>query len=477
MVENFEEPLWSRGKSMKQLRQICRTLGVSAPEQYKRKDIVNVCDYMQKYPDTKLEVLKHKCGDPNITDKDDLVKCVVEKRVKSWSDIRTKKYGNLKCGTGEIIPSVENDTFNDCPMFHRVNDDTGCCKKSMQAKFKAVANVARATHSFRSILKVPSRERMISEMEKTTLTPKEKTKMMEEYETGSRSLDEWIRSDISPLGEREKAVIMTIMSTSQRIFTQNMKEYLDEFMTNQDNNREDDQGLFSWMVKGALRGLWGALKMLANAGISLLWFITTNPHTAKIMGIVIKKVKKRMCRQLSIQLGHITYIETRKVTMGETVAKEIKNVGSYAKEMLPGLISKWTSGSGYDKAYDSTIGAAMGTLGGLSASVLSSIPGIGGAVNFMTNQVNEVMKESMRLGLEVAMYEKDLTESFGILIEIMDISDCIAVQEVERIKGEAEKDDTPRLPTPDKKPDVSEMPGYQYVAMPKPKQREKFPWE
>ena len=71
----------------------------------------------------------------------------------------------------------------------------------------------------------------------------------------------------------------------------------------------------------------------------------------------------------------------------------------------------------------------LGQIGTLATRALSSVPLVGGLAAGMVDISMDLARGTTREATELAVYKKDVTGTFGFMIDIV-MSDCLATQKI-----------------------------------------------
>lgn len=462
------EPEWAQGKTDKDIRMMCRLLKVPGYSGMNRKKMIEECSYTRANPGKNNDQMKKLCEavQPKLNTTGfspaQYEKCVIDYKLQTGRDGIQRPYDTLECASPGVRPSVDNDSYNDCPLFYRRGNDPSmakqlkgkikknqenCCFKSAKARLKAAVRAPLAAkvlyEEFTERMGVASREDLENQLDDTTFSQSEKEEIMNNHEEGQTELRQWIEG--LNLEKRDYAFMLNVGKIMKDQFTAQFQEIITSLEDIKGNVNEIQKKLASeesllgkilskvgsaigWAVGQLYKVISWSVSTLAKMGFNLVKFIITNPHTAKIMAFIALRMKKRICKELSIYMGLYQY--KKKAGILEKAYEKAGDLADIAKAGLPGVVSSFVNGSKFDSMWSTLsagVSAGFSTVLGAIPVISKSVPVIGGIIEVGM----DIAKDAVKFSTEVAMYEQDVTGTFGYIIEIIDLSECIKVHEVE----------------------------------------------
>lgn len=373
MTDTRIEPLWAQGKSVKQLREVCRTFNVKDADEMNREQLIQQCDYLRIYPTLKgdKETLQRKCSKGKIPSKqilamnqDELVNCIVNHRAVAFM---------------AKMHTVAFDTF----------------------------------------------EKQVNELK---ITQEEKTKLLEEHRAGEAQLMNFFNQQ-KDLDEKTFTIVMTLGSSIQTEMKKQFKEFVDAMKSSaigpdgavgasSEKAAKKSESWLWWGVSGLGNIMWKLIKQ----GFDLVKYVMTQPSTARIICYLALTVKRRICRELSIYLGLLEYKEK---SISERAWDQASQLAAHGKEYMLHAATTFMN-TKFNDLWDTMSGIVkMGFV-----SVISFIPGIsalGPAINIMVDAISSIAKESTKFAVETTLYTEQVGGTFRYLLELFNPADCLEV--------------------------------------------------
>lgn len=463
----MSEPLWAQGKSDADLRQVCKVLKVPGYSTMRREELISACTPGSKSSRIRAEDVKNLClkWNPSVNDRfftdEDYQKCYADSKLKDIKKEDERVAKSKTCSYPSKVPQKSYDTFNDCPMFYRRGTDPKikasmkvkpgeeeCCFPSRQAKLKAVFRApvaAKALYNeFLDRFGVGTVEELEEEVQNSKFSSDEKTEIVESYKEDVKDLQLWVEG--LNLSKRDHAFMMSVGKMIKDQFAANLKEAMDDLnqiksgVVDIQQKLSNEQSFLGklmskvgsavgWVAGQVYKVISWSVTTLATLGFNLIRYILTNPRTAKIMAFIALRIKKRICKEVSIYVG--MYVYKKESGILDKITEGVASAAEAAKQGLPGIVANFVNGSKFDTLWGSltdTITSGFSSVLGAVPVISKSVPVVGGLVELGM----DIAKESVRFATEVAMYEKDVTGTVGHIIELIDLTECIKVQEVEK---------------------------------------------
>jgi len=156
------------------------------------------------------------------------------------------------------------------------------------------------------------------------------------------------------------------------------------------------------LVFAAARQIWPSVQ-------SLIVWITTNPHTAKMALVMANFMRKTICRQLANWWQN----SQSTVNFFDPVAM--------AKDLSGPMLTKAVG----DVAKSKTVDAALDSVTGFLADSLSALPVVGGLLKATTQVVGQSLKQSCQEAIEFYVYYASVTQSFTLVVDLINPRPCI----------------------------------------------------
>ena len=427
--------MWAKNLSDKELRKTCRSLGVKGYTGMTREQMAKEC-ILKLSKEQKLE----RCIRSNPSKRsvemtlDEIDECARKATVDNHFEPITLSYattsGNAKCKTPR---SVDNDTFNDCPLFFRVGDD-GCCHPSAKAKFKAIGLVAISTSfmasEIRKTLEVESVDSVRSQLKVTTLEESEVEGLVSSYTEGEKTLNDWVgtvqmtQKDLLftlNIARKIKEEFATQLKATTEMFSNLSEERVVATVHEEERSRVwsflKSVGSYAGWASGKILTFIGlAFRKLIAAGFDVVKYIVSHPQSARLFTFIALKYKQRICREVSIYMGK------GKVTgMWDRIKGSVAEVNSYIThglfEAIATVVSSqslWSSMSGVINSCMSSVFVAVPELSRL-------IPVFGGVLSVSMS----ILHDTVTVAFQAGLYEKALSDTTTYVIELLDVFDCV----------------------------------------------------
>ena len=495
----LETPLWSRDWSDADLRALYRLQEIPGADAMRRKELVTQCA-APLYKETKKmskAVLKKNCEEqsekvfpPGLSlRKSDLASCYVWYKLKNWRQDKQNQYDDLQCEEKkQTTPYPYSDTFNDCPPLYRIDSKTGCCKPSLRAATRKQIHVHQAVTLFQSLinrhLEPRTEEETKIELATTSLTEEGKRLVLEDQAEANAELSEFFVENELENTEEEPQDLLLVTNIAKALHEEvknQLQESVDIMKRLQKELEEEtakpitpemekeEEGLIKrtlkqsarivgravwWTGKGVVSlGVkivsvaWSLVKTLASAGIDFVKWMIKDPRTTKIVTFIALEIKRRFCRELSIDMGltiikeDATLIDRLSTGTKEAVAEGKKLVrlavadglrafarGPWIDKLMTTLQEYVASGLG------KVLGALGGVVGGTALALTTGGAGVsagvtaGAAVGSVIGAGVDVcisaFTEGVKASIEVIAYQDDVTLTVYHVMELVNFNKC-----------------------------------------------------
>lgn len=387
MTSEGKEPKWAQGKNVRQLKQVCKAINVPESDWKHlktREDLINACEFFKKYPslaaetEANMQTLRGKCArDSRVPkdkigkmDREELVACIVNRKaVEYMTAMQTQTYDEFK-------KDVDN-------------------------------------------MKLPDGE---------------KKRLLTNHQEGEALVEQFFNKQKELDDDKSFATVMTISKHMRKEFAAQVKEFVDglkDAVGDEDRVSEkklQDSSYWSKLGNAAVdvfKAVGSLLWWLLKQGFDLIKYILTQPATAKCLAFVSLKIKRRLCREISLYIGVLKYEEaTSTVERVKDAAKDaLENVSESVKVALPQIAEKFMN-TGFESLWDSSSAVLKaGLIGGVSllpyGGAAASVAGL------IVDGLSAAGKEAAQFAIETAIYEKNVGDTGKYLIELIDITGCI----------------------------------------------------
>ena len=169
-----------------------------------------------------------------------------------------------------------------------------------------------------------------------------------------------------------------------------------------------------WKVLGKfaqvfLKAIYKAGKYLASQAISLGRFIVSSPKTARMMLFMVKGLIDTFCQKIAIFIGKARYKHKG------YAERAYDAVTSESMVMVAEQVTaSFFTGGGFAKLSSGLGRVAAGTL-------TSLVPGLGGAITAIGQEIAGPINEAAKFAAETALYQQDVNKSFGSVLDIIAI--------------------------------------------------------
>ena len=188
-----------------------------------------------------------------------------------------------------------------------------------------------------------------------------------------------------------------------------------------------------WGVRLATSWLGTAAKAFASfavkTGMSLAKFVASQPRTARFLVIIVRRMLHQTCERIAMVM------QKREFANESTLDYFTRKAGDAASDsaavaeiVVDEFTSRFTSSDGGKRLMTK----ASSAVGALFLGTLRRTPFIGGiadALDSVGEEVNAAVTTSLQIGIEFALYQKDVTGAFkgvlDILVLVLNPGDCV----------------------------------------------------
>lgn len=200
---------------------------------------------------------------------------------------------------------------------------------------------------------------------------------------------------------------------------------------------------YDWILKPGLKGLYylgAVVAQLFKLGFDIWTWITKDPKTAYFSLLTLKVFRNSCCRYVGRILREGNFID--KKTLEDYKSNSEKSsiwwdiTNPLAKELALKVTSKASTGliDKYGKTLTQGVATTLGLLGPLGKIA-------GGALSMVMDVALEEAKDALVEATEIAIYQNNVNNAFGMLFEVINPFRCIqiATEEMEQVEREYEE--------------------------------------
>jgi hypothetical protein len=200
---------------------------------------------------------------------------------------------------------------------------------------------------------------------------------------------------------------------------------------------------YDYVINPGLKGLYilGAfVAQLFKLGFDIWTWITKDPKTAYFALLTLKVFRNACCRYIGRILREGDYIDKKTLKDYKSNSLDTSlwwDIGNpLAKELALKVTSKATIGlmDKYGKSFTKGVASTLGALGPLGTIA-------GGALSMVIDVALEETKETLVEATEIAIYQNNVNNAFGMLFDVINPFKCIekVVEEMDQVELEYEE--------------------------------------